>query len=172
MTSKYRLPSGCRQAGLLVCLLAGAALSAHAQTSNSTPTNVRDVDQEARNAYQGNCGIGTSAQEAGCTLSPLPQGKRLAIRWFSVSCRENGSRVLGIELSHPLFNSGDPIFGVSTRFRSLQSFGFNSSGRILEAPVYAHSDKAPSVSVILNGSNPNVITFCDFAVRGYLVDKP
>ncbi|MBC7925832.1 MAG: hypothetical protein H7039_09260, partial [Bryobacteraceae bacterium] len=152
-------------------LLAGTALVANAQTVNQAPVSVKDVDMEVRNAYQDNCSIGTSSSEAICSFSPLPAGKRLAIRWFSAFCRENGSRVLGIALSHPLSDSGDQIFGVTTRFRSLQSFGFGLGGRILEEPVYAHSDRNPSVHVILNGSNVNTTTFCDFAVRGYLVNK-
>ena len=160
--------SRCKRIGLLVCLLAGTVLFVNAQATKTSPLNFRDVDGEARNAYQNHCSISTAGREIICVFPPLPAGKRLAIRWFSVFCHDGGFRVAGIELSHPLFDSGDDIFGLTTRFRTLQPFVFNE--RILEEPMYAHSDTAPSVRVLLNEA-ANTSTSCDFSVRGFLVDK-
>jgi hypothetical protein len=164
---KHTMTSSNR-AGLIFGILAGSALLANAQAVNTAALTVKDVDQEARDAYQNFCGMSSSLPQRAevCTFPALPPNKRLALRWFSVFCHEAGSRVTGIELRYALIESGSQVIQ-SSRFRALQPF--NESARILEAPVYAHADRAPSVQ--MNLSDTAGSTGCTFFVRGYLVNK-
>lgn len=132
----------------------------------SAQTPIRDTDQEARNAYQETCSITSSLNDAFCSLPPLPEGKRLALRELNMSCTENSSRVLGGEVFFKLSSQFRDEF---YRFRALQS-GHNGI-RFLTVPLYGHSDFRPVVFLHLN---PNQIatTSCDVSIHGYLVNKP
>ena len=167
MTLRYR------KIGFAACLLVGSALTASAQAVNTATVSVKDIDQEARNAYQEGCRVSTTATVGSCVLPALPDGKRLAIRWLSAICSASASRITGIQMFHEL--SGSALFcspgnGCTlTRFRGPSTVFDNSGHRILEEPVYAHADVTPVIEVFLNDTK--VLTECIFSVKGYLVNK-
>lgn len=148
---------------------AALAIPAYGQSTNTTPITVRAIDQEAVNAYQARCSIDalSTKREDSCSMPRLPSGKRLAIRWLSMFCLE-GERVAAVEIRHSL-SPFDPDYGSATRFRSVQSYGLYND-RILEEPVYAHSDEAVSAH-LQRRDITNQPTRCTFEVRGYLVDR-
>ena len=168
---KRRIILTYRRIGFVICLLAAAVLPASAQEIKSPTLNVRDVDEEARNAYQEPCLITSNEVFRSCQFPPLPPGKRLAIRWLSASCSINASRVAGIQLIHEL-NDATNQAGAVTRFRGslLQVFGITGE-RVFGEPLYAHADTAPRVDLLLRDDPSNGTAVCNFSLRGYLINK-
>jgi hypothetical protein len=168
---KRRIVLTYRRIGSIICLLVAAVLPAGAQEVKSPTLNVRDVDEEARNAYQEPCSITSNQVIKSCQFPPLPPGKRLAIRWLSASCSVNASRVAGIQLIHELSDATNQA-GAVTRFQGslLQAFGITGE-RVFGEPLYAHADSAPRLDVLLRDDPSNGTAVCSFSLRGYLINK-
>jgi hypothetical protein len=165
------MTSGHSRNRLLIWLFAGAVLSVNAQVSNTPTLNVKDVDQEGRNAYQEACLSVARFQIGQCEMPPLPPGKRLAIRWVSASCSPGASRVEGIQVVQELRDATDQTGGGIRFGRSrIQPFGL-AGERVLEEPVYAHSDTPPRVTVFQRDDGSNTPVQCNVSVRGYLLNK-
>ena len=131
-------------------------------------TIVRDSDNEARNAYQETCFTSTSGPNSeGCTLPPLPQGKRLAIRYISAFCNDTsvGPRNPVLSVSGRL---GFEVLPVSNRFvpRRVAS---SPSEYIVSEPVYLYSDVPVQISVRWEGDGR--LSCGSVGVIGYLVTK-
>ena len=156
--------------GIIAVLLTGAAAVSSGQV-NTGAINTRDVDEQARNAYQRSCGLRAIDTQYSCRLGPLPAGQRLAIRWFSAQCSGPGaSRVRAFNLIFPMGDITDQGFW-SLR-GPMQPLGSTVSDiRFLEAPLYAHSDEAPIIQIYLSEPSGFQPADCMLQVKGYTVQK-
>ena len=137
-------------------------------TTAEAQTVVRDSDNEARNEYQESCFTSTSGPNSeGCTLPPLPQGKRLAIRYVSAFCNDTA-----VGTRNPLLSGsgrlGFEVLPVSNRFvpRRVSS---SRSEYIVSEPVYLYSDVPVQISVRWEGDGR--LSCGSVGVIGYLVTK-
>ncbi|HYO81550.1 MAG TPA: hypothetical protein VES20_09125 [Bryobacteraceae bacterium] len=131
---------------------------------------VKDSDQEARNAYQERCHPNSANNTPGtgvpCTFSPLPAGKRLAMREISTFCSYNGNRFAGMTLAFWLSHQNSAEYvGIRNSMSSIPGGSHAQTNSI-----YAHTDVTPNVTIYLN-PNTSGLTMCAVTIRGFLVDQ-
>jgi hypothetical protein len=137
-------------------------------TFGKAQSPIRDLDNEARNAFREGC---TASQLtpgfARCNQPALSPGKRLAIRYVSATCRTPGAvRNPTIMFVGRMESVGSPSTGpvlIPTRVNAARPF------YLLAQPVFLHTDSPPQVIVTWEGEDS---LECIANTFGYLVDKP
>jgi hypothetical protein len=164
---------------LTICLAVLGVTTAFAQTASaqggksSGPTLIKDTENPARSAVQGQCTMQwTIAGNTSCQLAEVPAGKRLVIEHISGICRVQGTdRIRNAEIQTTLAG-GNSASVWNYLVLTSQSSTPDGNYSTVSQPMRAYADPGSTVLAIawFEGLTTDSSQACTFSMSGHLVD--
>lgn len=150
-----------------------AILGAARGLAQTPPTTVvRDIDNEARNAFHVHCTVNLPGFTSICNFPAVPQNKRFAVREITATCLSVGISIPGFGLD--MNSTGNPDEYI-IRAQSL-STSTGSQWAYAHEPLFASIDGG-DLNVTFRvfnrvGNEPGPNARCTGILKGFLINMP